>query len=186
MNFNLNINDLKINTFILSGKINNEKIINNLIDFIKNNEDKELYNATNVKGAFTGFKSAIANKDFHFFLELIQPAIKVIYQDNFIVSNAWGNILKKNGVVLEHDHKGVTAFCGIIYLSNSGNGTYFKEHDFTIEEEVGKFVLFHPYLRHSVKKIENDVERITFAFNCNELKPWETNDKINWINKNEI
>ena len=97
MNLNLNIKDKTINTFILSGKINDEKIINSLINFTKNNEDKELYNATNVKGKFTGFKSGIANKDFHSLLKLIQPAIKVIYQDNFIVSAAWGNILKKGG-----------------------------------------------------------------------------------------
>ena len=188
MNLNLNIKDKTINTFILSGKINDKKIINSLINFTKNNEDKELYNATNVKGKFTGFKSGIANKDFHSLLKLIQPAIKVIYQDNFIVSAAWGNILKKGGEIIEHDHVGTTAFCGIVYLSNGEHGTYFKEHDLIIEEELGKFVLFHPYLKHSVKKIEKDIERITFAFNCNIFNAWAIDNKqeLNWINKNEI
>jgi len=188
MNLNLSIKDKKINTFILTGKINDEKIINNLINFVKNNEDKELYNVTNVKGNFTGFKSGIANEDFHLFLKLIQPAIRAIFQDDFIIFEAWGNILKKGGEVLEHDHAGITGFSGIIYLSNNGPGTYFKEHDLIIEEELGKFVLFHSHLRHSVKKIESDIERITFAFNCSKVTPWspDKKQKINWINKNEI
>jgi hypothetical protein len=188
MDLNLNTKQKTIDTYILSGKINNKEVINNLIYFVKNNEDKELYNVTNVKGNFTGFKSGITNKDFHSFLKLIQPAIKVVYKNNFCVFDAWGNILKAGGEVLEHDHIGTTAFCGIIYLSNSGHGTYFRDYDLTIEEEIGKFVLFHPYLKHSVKKIEKDVERITFAFNCNVLNTWTFSNekKINWINKNEI
>lgn len=184
MDLKLSLKQKVIDTFILSGKINNIEIINNLINFVKNNENKKLHSVTNVKGKFTGFKAGVSNKDFHLFLKLIQPAINVIYKNNFCIFDAWGNILTKGGEVLEHDHVGTTAFCGIIYLSNSGHGTYFSEYDITIEEEIGKFILFHPYLKHSVFKIQSDVERITFAFNCNVLPEWTYDDikNTNWIN----
>jgi hypothetical protein len=177
MNLKFYNKEKKINTFIITGKVDNEKILNNLINCVRENEKKELHSTTNVKGKFTGFKGVVSNQDFHYFLKLIEPAIKVIFNNNFIVYDAWGNILEKDGEVLEHDHIGTTAFCGIIYLSEKGPGTYFKDYDITIEEEIGKFVLFHPILSHSVKKINENIERITVAFNCNKYNPWTIKDK---------
>jgi len=186
MNFELKVKDILLETFILTGKIDNKDIINNLIHFIKNNKDNQLSYKTNVKGHFTGFNSLVENKDFINFLKIIQPQIKIIFQDNFQIQDAWGNICKCNEEVTEHDHGQISAFCGILYLSENGPGTYFKQYDLTINEEIGKYVLFHPKLLHNVKKIENNIERITLAFNMNVIKPWENTINMKWMNKNEI
>ena len=184
MNFDLKVKDVFLETFILTGKINNPEIINNLINFIKNNKNEELSYKTHVKGYFTGFKSLNENTDFHLFLKLIQPQIQIIYQENFEIVDAWGNICKKNEEVTEHNHRSVSAFCGILYLSEGGPGTYFKEHDLLIKEEIGKFVLFHPVLFHSVPKINQEIERITLAFNMSGIKEWENLNNLKWVNKN--
>jgi hypothetical protein len=183
MNFELKVKEIIKDTFIFTSKINNKDIINNLINFVKNNKDKELSYETNVKAHFTGFKSLIENKDFLNFLKKIQPQIKIVYSDNFVISEAWGNLCKKGEEVVEHSHVGVSGFCGILYLTDGGPGTYFKEYDLLIEEEIGKFILFHPLLNHCVKKIENEVERITVAFNMEQFKSWQKNDNIMWVNK---
>jgi hypothetical protein len=183
MNFDLKVKDICLETFILTGKINNKEIINNLINFIKNTKDTELSYKTNVKAHFTGFKSLIENIYFHNFLKTIQPYIKTIYSQNFVIQDAWGNICKQNEEVVEHDHKHVSAFCGILYLSNDGPGTYFKQYDLLINEEIGKFVLFNPILKHSVKKIQKDIERITVAFNMNSIKDWDDTSNATWVNK---
>ena len=181
MNFELKVKEVLKETYILIGKINDEDIINNLIHFVKNNKDEELSYKTNVKGHFTGFKSLVNNEYFHGFLKLIKQEIAVVYKENkFIISDVWGNILNKGEEVLEHEH-GNTAFSGIFYLTNGGPGTFFSEYNITVEEKIGTFVLFTPMLKHSVKKIENDIERITVAFNMDAIKSWEKEniEKIN-------
>ena len=186
MNFDLKVKKILKETFILTGKINNDKLINNLINFIKNNKNNELNYKTHVKGHFTGFKSLIENDDFINFLKIIQPQIKVIYKNNFQIFEAWGNLCKIGGEVSEHNHIGISGFCGILYLTEGGPGTYFKEYDLLIKEEIGKYILFHPLLNHSVEKIKNNIERITVAFNINKIIEWEDISNYKWINKNEI
>jgi len=184
MNYELKTKEIILNTFLLTGEIQNECIINNLIDFVKNNKKKELYYKTHIKGHFTGFNSLIENQDFHYFLKSIQPSIYKIYKKHFIIHEAWGNVCELNDEVIEHTHWGTTAFCGILYLSDNGPGTFFKDFDITIDEKIGKYVLFHPLLLHSVKKNLKNKERITIAFNMNEYKGWEK-ENIQFIN-NEI
>jgi uncharacterized protein YkvS len=183
MNFELKVKDILFKTYVLTGKINNNKIINSLSDFVKNNKDKNLSNKTHVKGHFTGFKSLVENDDFINFLKIIQPSIHVIYKDNFLIQDAWGNLCKINEEITEHDHKHVSGFCGILYLSEGGPGTYFKEYDLLIKEEIGKFILFHPILKHSVEKIKNNIERITVAFNMAQIKDWDDISNLKWVNK---
>jgi hypothetical protein len=176
-------NKVSRDIFLLIGRITNEKLINNLINFVKNNANDKLSYKTAVRARFTGFESMINNEYFHEFLISIKPEIFKIYPDNFRITDAWGNILNKNEEVAEHNHKGATAFCGILYLTNGGPGTYFKDLDMTISEEVGKYVLFHPLLDHSVKKLDVDMERISIAWNMNEFKMWDEACEIQWVNK---
>lgn len=183
MNFELKVKEILKETYILTGKINNEQLIKNLIEFVKKNKDENLSYKTNVKGHFTGFKSLVQNDYFLTFLKNIQENIQIIYRDNFIIHDAWGNICKIGEEVIEHDHIDINGFCGILYLTERGPGTYFKEYDLLIEEKVGKYILFHPSLKHSVKKIENDIERITIAFNMNKMKEWEDYSQTTWVNK---
>jgi len=186
MNFELKVKEITKETYILTSKINDKDIINNLIKSIKECENSDLNYKTNVKGVFTGFKSLIKNVYFVDFLKIIQPSIRVIYAQNFMIEDAWGNICKKGDEVIEHDHGSVSGFCGILYLTEDGPGTYFKEYDLTIKEEIGKFILFSPILQHNVKKIEKDIERITLAFNMNQVKEWTNLSDVAWVNKNEI
>jgi ectoine hydroxylase-related dioxygenase (phytanoyl-CoA dioxygenase family) len=182
MNFELKVKEITLDVFLLTGKIFNDKIINNLINFVINNKDNELSYKTNVKGHFTGFKSLVDNSDFISFLKIIQQQIKIICNNNFIIQDAWGNLCKKGDEVVEHDH-GNSLFCGILYLTEGGPGTYFRDFDYTINEERGKFVLFHPKLLHSVKKIEKDIERISISFNMGEIKKWQNLTDAKFVNQ---
>lgn len=182
MNFDLKVKEIPLETFLLIGQIFDQKIIMNLKNFIKKNIDQNLSYKTNVKGQFTGFKSLIENEDFINFLKIIQPQIKIIYNRNFQIFEAWGNICKYNDEVIEHRHDN-SAFCGVLYLTENGPGTYFKQYDLTIEEKIGKFILFHPFLLHSVKKIENDIERITVAFNMMQIENWYNLSNAKLVNK---
>lgn len=181
MNFDFTYKDIVMQTFMLTGQINNYEIIQNLKNKIINFKDKKNL-ITNVKGVFTGFDYFVDNIDFHNFIKSIQNEITFIFKENFTITNAWGNLLKKNGEVIEHNHNGVTGFCGILYLSSGGPGTYFKNYNITVEEKVGRFVLFSPVLLHKVEKTDKDLERITLAFNANLAKPWENNESFKRIN----
>ena len=174
------VKDIAKETFLLTSEIDNKEIVDNLIDFIKKNKNTELSNKTHVKGHFTGFHKLVNNVYFHNFLKLIIDRIYIIYKNDFNITEAWGNILKKGDLVTEHDH-GNNAFCGILYLSEGGPGTFFKQYNKTIEEKIGRFVLFHPSLLHSVEKIEKDIERITVAFNMSGIKPWDKLENITFI-----
>jgi hypothetical protein len=183
MNFELKVKEILKETYILTGKINNEQLIKNLIEVVRKNKDENLSYKTHVKGHFTGFRSLVQNNEFIAFLKEIQENIKFVYKENFIIQDAWGNICKTGEEVTEHDHDGINAFCGILYLTEGGPGTYFKEYDLLVKEEIGKYILFHPSLKHSVQKIENDIERITIAFNMNEVKFWDDYSQVTWVNK---
>ena len=171
MNFELRVKELSQETFILTGKINDGDIINNLINFVKNNKDENLSYKTKIKGHFTGFTSLVNNEDLNKFVNIIRPQIKLVYQNDFNVFEAWGNILKKDEEVLEHVHD-INGFCVILYLTENGPGTFFKQHNFLVNEEIGKYVIFSPCLIHSVEKIKEDVDRITVAFNAINIKKW--------------
>ena len=41
------------------------------------------------------------------------------------------------------------------------------EYDLLIKEKKGRFILFHPLIKHEVKHYNYKKERITIAFNCN-------------------
>jgi len=186
MNFNLQVKEILKETFILTGEINDKTILNNLIDFVKNNKDENLSYKTNVKGHFTGFYSLIQNENFINFLKNIQKNIRIVFKNNFKISEAWGNILKKNEEVFEHTHS-CDGISGILYLTDNGPGTFFKEYNLNIEEKQGRYVLFSPNLLHGVRKIDSDIERITVAFNLDSVRTWETeNNNLIWVNKNEI
>ena len=185
MDYELRVKEIPLETFILTGKIYDKNIINNLINCVKKIKDDRLSFKTHVKGLFTGFQALVNNEYFNQFLQLIQPQIQLIYQDSFKITDAWGNICKQNEEITEHKH-GDNVFCGILYLTAGGPGTYFKQYDLTIDEEIGKYVLFHPNLLHSVKKIQKNIERITVAFNMDEIKKWDNLEDIKWVNKNEI
>jgi hypothetical protein len=178
MNFELKVKDISLETYLLTSEIEDINIINNLkkdIESMNFDTKKE----TSVKASFSGWNSLNNNKNFHSFLKLIKPQMKTIYKGDFFIHESWANICSNQEEVTEHNHRGVTAFCGVLYLTEGGPGTYFSDLNYTVEEKVGRFVLFHPYLNHKVIKLNNDLKRITVAFNMNELSPWlKSNNNI--------
>jgi hypothetical protein len=184
MNFDFILKHISIPVYLLIDEYKNLNILNNLKNKILKHPGSELSYKTNVKGKFTGFQSLIDDEDLHIFLKDIHKQINFIYKNNFQIKDAWGNICKKNEEVIEHHHGSTSAFCGILYLSEGGPGTFFTEFNVTVEEKFGKFVLFHPSVLHSVKKIDKEIERITIAFNMNEIKDWDNTTNIKWVNKN--
>lgn len=170
--------NISLDTFILIDEINNDSILNNLLKDI--NENKEYYHRhTNVVGTHTKFNFLNENKNFHDFLKSIKKQIYSIYKENFIIESSWANIYNKNDYANMHNHKGSTAFSGILYLTDGpGPGTYFNDYDLTVHEKKGKFVLFHGHLSHEVKKFNYIKDRITIAFNCSSVGFFEENQKI--------
>ena len=184
--------EIKTNTFILIGELNNDVLMNNLIKDVKDVKDKidnkkNLLNyKTNVKAIHTGFKSLTHNSNVHKFFCETQSSIFKIYKKNFEIKDVWGNIYSKpnEDYAQEHNHSDCTAFCGIIYLTDSpGPGTYFREYDLLVPEKKGRFVFFHPFLFHEVPLYNYTQERITIAFNLFGLKPWDNCDHAYKINK---
>ena len=51
----------------------------------------------------------------------------------------------------------------------------------SVHEEVGKFILFSPFLKHSVIQVNNNIERVTLAFNANLCRKWEDNSNFKKI-----
>jgi hypothetical protein len=173
MEYNLTVKKIARESYILSGKIENKTILDNLKNFVKNNKDEKFSYQTNVKAHFTGFKSLNNNIDFVNFITLIKPYIFKIWQEGFTIKDAWGNVCKINDEVTKHNHRGTSAFCGVLYLTDTNHFTYFEDYDLKVKDEAGKFLLFDPYTYHSVPKITEEMERITIAFNMNELHEWE-------------
>jgi hypothetical protein len=176
---NLKLKNLNLETFLLTGKINDIDLIEKLKKIVfEKSKNSNMNYKTNVKGKFTGFKGLSDEPDFHNFIRSIMKEIGVIWKHHFKIKDAWGNICtEETDEVLEHNHASFSGFCGILYLTQGGPGTYFRDFDLTVEEEVGKFVLFHPLLNHSVKKMDKKIERITIAFNMDSWKLWEENIK---------
>jgi len=170
--------NIPLDTFILIDEINDDFILNNLLkDIFENKEYYHMY--TKVIGKHTKFNFLNENKNFHNFLKLIKKQIYSIYKENFVIQESWANTYNKNDYANLHDHKGSTAFSGILYLTDGpGPGTYFPEYDLTVREKKGKFVLFHGNLKHEVKKFNYEKDRVTIAFNCSQIGFHNEDQKI--------
>jgi hypothetical protein len=173
---------VKRDTYILVGEIDDLDLIDKLAEEVKRGI-KEKTISTNVTN-HTVFNFFIENPLFHKFLKIIHRSIYKIYKQNFIIKDAWGNIyFKKGDVANKHTHKGVSAFCGILYCTDGpGPGTYFEDYDITIQEKKGRFVLFDPILIHGVKEFDYNKERITIAWNFMEIKKWSNFTNVYKVN----
>jgi hypothetical protein len=173
--------DILLDTFILIDEINDDLILNNLLTDIY--ENKEFYHKyTNIIGKHTKFNFLNENKNFHNFLISIKKQIFYIYKENFLIQGAWANIYNKNDYAKMHHHKASTAFSGILYLTDGpGPGTYFPQYDLTVPEKKGRFCLFHGHLEHEVKKFNYTKDRITIAFNFDNVGFEKENENIIYI-----
>jgi hypothetical protein len=169
--------EIPLHTFILIDKINDQTIIDNIKEDIYKNSEY-FHQHTNVIAKHTNFQFLVNNRNFHNFLKSIKKQIHLIFKEDFLINEVWANIYNGDDYARMHHHEGSTAFSGILYLTDGpGPGTYFPQYDLTIEEEAGKFVLFHGNLEHEVKKFKYTKDRLTVAFNFT---------KLGFLNKNSV
>lgn len=176
-----------LDTYVFVNEIDNFSLIDKLVEISRKDlPNSPISTMTNVKARRTDFNSLKFCQEFHEFLKIIRKDIFKIYPANFSINSAWANFYgnTKMDHAQEHNHVGVSAFCGILYCTDGpGPGTHFKQYDLNIEEKKGRFVLFHPLLLHSVSKFNYESERITIAFNMDEVKSWDySNNSIYKIN----
>jgi hypothetical protein len=159
---------INLETFILIDYVKNIKIIDSLLEEIYLAKEKDfLKHKTNVVAKHTRFDYLRNSNNFHVFLKSIDEQIKCIFKQDFLIEYVWANIYNgSNTYAKEHTHEDATAFSGILYLTDGpGPGTYFNDYDRLINEEKGKFVLFHGHLKHSVPKFIYEKDRITISWN---------------------
>jgi len=160
-------------TFISISYLQNKTLLNKILTIVLNNCNDKLSYKTNVLAKFTGFQDLLRFSEIKEIFDEIKEYSHDIYPHGFIANEVWGNVYEKEDYAKPHTHIGASAFCGIIYLSDGGPGTYFPQYNLTVSEEFGKVVLFHPCLIHEVKKSNLQNRRVTLAFNCQEIKKWD-------------
>ena len=151
--------------------IKDQNYIDSLIQEIKDNIDESYSYKSNVRGEKTYWKHFVKkSKNF-------KPVLDLLNQ--YVLYEAWGNILNKNDYVEEHNHfdsiltNRFVDTSGILYLTNHGPGTFFKDFNKIIKPQVGKIVVFDSKYLHSVKKCDTDKPRITLAFNGRKKESYE-------------
>ena len=82
----------------------------------------------------------------------------------------WFNVAGKGEITGLHDHAHLSTLSGVLYLqAEDGSGDlYFRKEgikDLNLRPEVGKMVIFPPFLRHGVHSNDSSRDRISFAFN---------------------
>lgn len=157
--------------YLLTGKVFNKPLLEKLKRFVLTKSVDHISEKTNVKSARTPFRSLLSNDEFFGFIKEIKDTVSEIWPHSFVIHDAWGNVYRgPHDHCKRHTHYGTTAFCGILYLSDDGPGTYFHEINVKVREEFGKFVLFHPILYHEVPEFNYKKERVVVAFNCDDNK----------------
>ena len=167
--YNLNVYSIPRKYFIIEYQL---KDLSN-IEYFKNIIDKntgEYDYVTNVKGRMTSFKQFVKDKIFFTVMDEVKDLFDVMNYGELYLKDAWGNILQNKDSVEEHAHECTVS--GILYLTEGGPGTYFKEANKLIEEKIGKVVLFSPDLMHSVKQSDTPSKRYTLAFNFEKVHKW--------------
>jgi len=171
MKTNLQKFKIKKEVYILTGKVTNRPLLEKLKEFVMQKAIENISEKTNVFSARTEFKSLLGNNEFFGFIKEIRDTVPLIWTQHYVVFDAWGNVYKgAQDHCKRHSHYGTTAFCGILYLSEEGPGTYFDEINVTVKEEFGKFILFSPLLYHQVPEYYHKKERVVVVFNCDEHK----------------
>jgi hypothetical protein len=151
--------------------IDNMELLDNLIVKIRKGvlqQDNVSY-ITNVKAKMTSYKFFNEGNGKPEFDEIR----KLFPQYN--IADIWGNIYNKGDKAIEHHHTNVKwgnqlaygqyATSGIIYLTDSEQGTVFTKLGITEKAEKGKVILFSPKELHEVPEIKEE-ERITIGFNA--------------------
>ena len=82
----------------------------------------------------------------------------------------WFNIAKPQQITGLHDHAHLSKLSAVTYLKaeDDSGDLYFRQEgiaDLRIKPEIGKMVIFPPFLKHGVHCNQSSKDRISFAFN---------------------
>jgi hypothetical protein len=172
LDYNLHIKPIVKDAFILTGKINDFKLLEELKKDIDKGVRKNNNNyKTNVHGKMTAFKYFNKNNNFIKLIDILKPYFHKVTKKNIELKDSWGNILEGDDFIYPHDHF-PEVVSGIVYLTK-GEGTYFHHYDYIIKAEIGSFVLFDPIIPHEVKKTYFKEKRYTLAFNFSMLSDYK-------------
>jgi len=160
--------------------------IHNLIIQIKNNLNKDMSYATNVKGGMTSFQhflnNPIATKFLHYCINRHQTSnpelFKYFYERNFI-KECWGNEIKENDNVEPHTHN---CWHSILYLTK-GTPLILPELNLKITPSPGDYYFFPPEILHYVPKNESKEVRYNLITNIEQNPNWKKNKEIQEICK---
>ena len=141
------------------------------INKIESNIDKELCNATNVKGSMTSWKLFLEDKKFTNILKTAYEQNKIDFGLNTFLESAWGIKMEKNEKTILHNH-GENFVSGILYLNDCNNKIIFPEIETVIQVKKNNLLFFSAILQHYTETIKEGV-RYAIAFNFNEKKPWK-------------
>ena len=150
--------------------------IHNIMIKIKNKISKENSYATNVKAGMTGWQDFInepfTTKFINYCINKHQVSnpnlFKFFYETKTIV-DAWGNEVKNNDYVEEHDH---LCYHGILYLTK-GSPLILPELNISITPNPGDYYFFPPLISHKVEESTNEENRYNLVLNITEKTNWK-------------
>jgi hypothetical protein len=167
--YNVEFSTVEKKVFLIEHQLDDLSFIEDFKNLIDTNIS-ELSYKTNVKGKMTKWDTFVSNKDFQKIILNSVDIIKYFAEDGAYCDNAWGNKLENDDEVISHHHIGPDmVMSGLLYLTEDGPGTYFKEFNKTIKEKIGKIVFFSPEVWHSVSKSNLNKTRYTLSFNLRKL-----------------
>ncbi len=160
--------------------IEDENLLINLENKIKNNYNEDLFYKTNVKGRMTHWDFFVRDEHFK---KVLSYYFKCLYREgywlsffdkqkdryNTTVMNAWGNCLTKEDHVIRHHHLG----------SDYASVLYFDDHA-PLCTDAGEFktkrgmvITIPSYLFHWVNPLNKNITRYTLAWNWSFTKEWD-------------
>jgi len=148
-------------------------VVHNFILDIKNNLDSSMENYTNVKGGMTKWDHYVNNDNFQGFLaylinkhQISHPQIFEYFLEKYLISNAWGNEIKKGDSLSYHSHP---VLHGILYLTE-GCDLILPELNIKITPKSGDYYIFPPEILHGFDKSEGEANRYSLIFNIEQKK----------------
>jgi hypothetical protein len=171
--YNVEFATVEKKIFLIEHQLNDLSFVEDFKNLIDINIS-ELSYKTNVKGKMTKWDTFVNNKDFQKIILNSADIIEHFAKDGAYCDNAWGNKLENDDEVILHHHIGQDIIIsGILYLTEDGPGTYFKEFNKTIKEKIGKLVFFSSEAYHGVSKSNLNKTRYTLSFNLRKLNEFK-------------
>ncbi len=157
---------------ILLNQLENTKIVEDLIEDVKHIVDNNFVEKKPplfVKT--TNDMSLNDNKNFIKFLDIIKDDLDFYFEkEKYTLINSYGCVYNGESYAETHNARHVSGLSGILFCSDEGPGTTFKELSFHCPDKKGRYLLFKPFFYHHDKKFNYKRDRITVSFNL-DLNP---------------